>query len=64
MKTKRLSIYPKDVALVLDISPRQARRHLHIIRAALGKEPHQFISFAEFADYTGLEEHEIRKRCI
>lgn len=64
MKTRRLCIYPKDIALILDITPRHARRYLHMIRAALGKKPHQFISISEFADYTGLDEEEIRRRCI
>ncbi|SEL41717.1 hypothetical protein [Parapedobacter koreensis] len=60
---KRICIYPKDVSEILGKSIKHAERLLRTIRDALGKESHQYVSFKEFADYTGLDEGEIRERC-
>lgn len=64
MRSKRICIYPKDVALILGISNRHASRYLHLVREAYGKERHQFVSIREFAQYTGLDEHEVQTRCF
>ena len=63
MKNQRMCIYPKDVANVLGKSIQQSRRILSLIREAYGKSPHQYISIGEFAEYTGLNEQEIREKC-
>lgn len=60
---KRMCIYPKDVALILGKSVKHSERLLRLIRDTLGKESHQYVSFKEFAEYTGLDEEEIRDMC-
>lgn len=62
-KNVRICIYPKDISLILGKSIQQSRRILSLIRDTYGKKAHQYVSIKEFAEYTGLDEHEIRMRC-
>lgn len=58
-----MCVYPKDVGIILGKSLQQARRILSMIKDSHGKEQHQYVSIKEFADYTGLDEEEVRKAC-
>lgn len=55
MKLSRVCIYPKDVQRITGKSEKASRRLLHVIRKALGKEAHQYITTEDFANYTGIE---------
>lgn len=59
MKLKRVIIYPKDIQRITGRSERYGRKLLQQIRFELGKEEHQFITFTEFANYTGLSIGEV-----
>lgn len=52
---KRLVIYPKDVAAITGKCERSARLLLSDIKFSLNKKENQFITFKEFAIYTGIE---------
>lgn len=53
----KVCIYPKQAALILDISDRQAQRLFKNIRFALNKKKHQYITVKEFCAYTGIDEN-------
>ncbi len=55
MKSDRVCIFPKDVQRITGRSERYGRLLLHQIRKHLDKQPHQFITAGEFAEYTGIE---------
>lgn len=61
MKTevKRVVIYPKDVQRITGKSYRFSLMHIKDIRKHFQKEEHQFISFYEFCDYSGLNIEEV-----
>lgn len=59
---KRICIYPNDVQLLTGKSYRFSRELLSNLRQALGKEKHQFITFREFANYTGIKLDEIKEQ--
>ena len=61
MKYKRICIYPKDVQLITGKSERYGRKLLQRIRDTYAKKAHQFISVAEFCNYTGLTEQEVEQ---
>ncbi|GEM_PF-1649506 len=61
-KKYRLCINPKDVALVLDLSPRQAQRKYQQAKDAYGKAKHQQLTIHEFAAYYDLPLAEIIER--
>ncbi len=54
MKIVRACIYPKDVQCITGRSERYGRKLLKDIRAYFGKQPHQFITSEEFAEYSGI----------
>lgn len=54
-KLKRICIYPKDVQRITGRTERYGRKLLQTIRKKLSKEPHQFITLEEFAEYTGID---------
>ncbi|MGY5354197.1 hypothetical protein [Wenyingzhuangia sp. IMCC45467] len=54
MKITRACIYPKDVQCITGRSERYGRRLLKEIRAHFDKQPHQFITSEEFAEYSGI----------
>lgn len=57
----RLCIYPKEAALLLNISERQAQRIFKAIRTELNKQKHQEVTVREFCEYKGFEEAEVRQ---
>lgn len=54
MKSDRVCIFPKDVQRITGRSERYGRLLLHQIRKHLDKQPHQFITVDEFAEFTGI----------
>lgn len=61
MKKKRLIILPHDVSIITGKSNRTSQRLLQHVHCALGKQPHQPVSVAEFAEYMGLDVEEVRR---
>jgi len=61
---KRICIYPKDIQRITGKSERHARNLLSKIREYLEKEPHQFITINEFADYYGLNQNQVEDYII
>ena len=57
--TKRACIYPKDIQRITGKSERHARSLLSKIRDYLNKEPHQFVTTDEFADFTGIKKEKV-----
>ena len=56
MKIVRACIYPKDVHCLTGRSERYGRKLLNTIREHFDKQPHQFITVKEFAEYSGIKE--------
>ena len=56
MNTKRVCIYPKDIQLITGRSGRYGRKLLNDIRAHFDKQPYQFITVEEFAEYSGIKQ--------
>lgn len=54
MKSNRVCIFPKDVQRITGRSERYGRLLLHQIRKHFDKQPHQFITADEFAEFTGV----------
>ena len=55
MKIIRACIYPKDIQCITGRSERYGRKLLNEIKVHFGKEPHQFITSEEFAEYSGIK---------
>ena len=64
MITKRACIYPKDIQRITGRSERYCRMLINKIKEYLDKEPHQFITVQDFANYSGIEEETINKYII
>ncbi|HET8838712.1 MAG TPA: hypothetical protein VFM82_06925 [Flavobacteriaceae bacterium] len=62
MKTTRICIYPKDIQRITGRTERFGRNLLAKIKEHFDKQPHQFITIDEFAEYTGINKEEIEKR--
>jgi hypothetical protein len=62
MKNDRICIYPKDIQRITGRTERFGRNLMVKIREHYDKEPYQFISIDEFAEYTGLDREEVQKR--
>lgn len=56
---KRVCIYPKDIQLITGKSYRQSTRLMHKIKGTLKKESHEYLTFMEFCDYTGIKYEQI-----
>ncbi len=56
MKIVRVCIFPKDIHCITGRSERYGRKLLQDIRKHFDKEPHQFITVEEFAEYSGIKE--------
>jgi hypothetical protein len=52
---KRIAIYPKDIMIITGKGESYSRKLLRKIKTHFNKEPHQFVSFEEFYQYTGLK---------
>jgi hypothetical protein len=56
MKTPtRICIYPKDIQRITGRSERYGRNIINEIKLRLKKQPHQYITIHEFAEYSGLD---------
>jgi Mn-dependent DtxR family transcriptional regulator len=51
----RLIITPKDVEVILEVSPSYARRVVRLLKRKYNKEKHQKITISEFCRTYGLE---------
>ncbi|WP_010662973.1 ISAon1 family transposase [Marinilabilia salmonicolor] len=60
-KTKRICIYAKDIQRITGKSEKTGYRILDNIRKRLGKEPHQFVTIKEFADFAGFATEEVKE---
>lgn len=56
----RLIIKPKDIEIILGVSPSYARRIVRLIKRKNNKEKHQKITVKEFCRFMGLEVKEVR----
>lgn len=63
MKQQRTCICPKDISVILGKSYKQSLRILRTIKDAYSKQPHQYVTLEEFADYTGIDLETVRKAC-
>lgn len=54
MKGNRFVIYPKDIQLVTGRSESYARGIIRAIKKRLGKQKHQFVTYEEFCEFSGL----------
>lgn len=61
---KRVCIYPKDVSILTGKSLAQAQRVLRNLRFLLNKRKDQYITFEEYANYSGIDLELIRKICL
>ena len=61
LNENQLCIYIKDIALITGKSYRQAWRIHNKIKNHYKKSPEQFLSIAEFCEYTGIPETLVRK---
>jgi hypothetical protein len=61
MKTKRICIYAKDIQRITGKSEKTGYRILDNIRKRLGKEPHQFVTINEFAEFAGFQPDEVEQ---
>lgn len=52
---KRICIFPKDIQMITGRSARYGSKVINEIKTKLNKEPHQFVTIHEFADYSGLD---------
>ncbi len=59
MRTRRICIYAKDIQRITGKSEKTGYRILDAIRKKHGKQPHQFITINEFADYAGFKAEDI-----
>ena len=56
MKIVRACIYPKDIQSITGKSERYGRALLSKIKTYFGKQPHQFVTVQEFAEYSGISQ--------
>jgi len=54
MKIKRNCIRSNDVAALLGVDQKHGQRKLRQLKTLLGKEDHQYVTFKEFAAYSGI----------
>ncbi|WP_276091062.1 hypothetical protein [Pedobacter sp. JY14-1] len=53
---QKLTIFPKEAMVILDISLRKAQNLMNDIRFCLNKQKHHYVTIKEFAEYTGVSE--------
>ena len=56
---KRLCIYPSDIRIITGKSERYARNLISKIKVSLNKQSHQYITFCEFCQFTGISITEV-----
>lgn len=60
---KRVCIYAKDVSILTGKSIRHAQKLLRTIKDAMNKREEQYVTIADFAEYTGIDIELIQKIC-
>jgi hypothetical protein len=55
----KLIIYPKDIQRITGRSERYAQYVIAAIKKRLGKEKHQFVTYDEFCEFTGIDPQEL-----
>ena len=60
---KRVCIYPKDVSMLTGKSLRHAQKLLQTIKDAKEKRKDQYITIAEFSEYTGINIELVQRTC-
>lgn len=64
MIIKRICIRANEVAALLGVDKKQGERKLRIMKAAMGKENHHYVTFTEFSEYTGIPVDEVLAACF
>lgn len=64
MIIERICIRADEVAALLGVDKKQGERKLRLMKAAMGKQKHQYVTFKEFAEYTGLPLGEVLAACL
>jgi hypothetical protein len=59
--SNRVVVTTKDVQLILGKSPRSARDLLQKVKRVLKKKPRQYVTVAEFCEFVGITEAEVRE---
>ncbi|MGN7720243.1 hypothetical protein [Chitinophaga sp. 22620] len=59
--SRKVVITTKDVQLILGKSARSARDLLQKVKMALDKKPGQYVTVAEFCEFVGITEAEVRE---
>jgi hypothetical protein len=55
MKITRTCIYPKDIQCITGRSERYGRKLYREIKTYFNKKPNQFVTAAEFSEYTDIK---------
>ena len=63
MKIKRICIRSNEVAALLGVDQKHGQRKLRQLRTLLGKKDHQYVTFKEFSDYSGIPLDELLEAC-
>ncbi|MFB2120795.1 hypothetical protein [Parapedobacter sp. 2B3] len=63
MKIKRICIRSNEVAALLGVDQKQGQRKLRQLKILLGKEDRQYVTFKEFAEYSGIPLDELLDAC-
>lgn len=61
-RKNQLCIYVKDIAIITGKGYKQAWRIHNKIKKHYSKSPEQFLSIAEFCEYTGIPEALVREQ--
>ena len=56
IRTVRICIYPKDIQCITGRSESFGRKLIRQIKKHFDKKPHQFITSAEFSEYSGIDQ--------
>jgi hypothetical protein len=62
MKRTRCVIYVKDIQLLTGRSESYARTIIRTIKKSIGKHKHQFVTYEEFANFSGLSLQDLEER--
>ncbi len=64
MENLRAVIYPKDIQRITGRSERFGRQIIKEIKEKLNKTSHQFVTLAEFSDYTGISLEDVKNGLV
>ena len=57
---ERITIFPKDISIILGRSERYGRDVIQKIKKQTCKSEHQFVTINEFCDYCGLNYEQVK----